>query len=1316
MAFVCAALLSQTAGQAQSPDTLTYSRGFLLPGGYVVGGVDLLRTGGTGTINFNADGKNTVPADAEIKAAYLYWETVEPEELTAPGGVEFRGVPVEVAKATRITSLPGTGASCWGSSGGSNAFLTMYRADVLHLLPKLYDVNDKWTGRYIVNDADLQTHKLPLHTVNLPQAGTGNRTKTSAGATLAIVYGHPAAPLTKILFYDGAAVQAQGAITTHTLSGFYKASAAPTASLTYVAGTGADNKNDRLLFNGSVVANDPFPAPIDGNSDRGWANPTYDVSSLMSKRGSHVDFGETVTTRVDHGARAQKSSPYECLAFGGIILSMTLADVDADGVPDGLEDAMNGLKDPPTPDFPNGTPVPNLYGIGARTGQRDLIVEFNAMRADAGTQYGSADAPFNDTQDFITDHVGHDHMPSPAVIKMVGDTYAANGIRLHADVGSLEAYAALFPCPVEDLACDASEYLVPTEHARGGERILERACESCQFSAYPGTIGYPYGVQLYQYAPVNADGGELTTFEDVQRATLENGELRRRFDRIREPYVRYALIAHARGKAKSKFPCLDGDKNETGYDPATASVCADAPNPKFHVPSSVSGVADLPGGKLMVTLGLWDRELFVGSQNLQVQTLLHEFGHLGGLWHGGGPAVFGNKALNTATHVEPNCKPFPTLMSYQFQAHGIFDDFGNIRFDYSGSKQDTLNESSLADGPLTPPPPYRAAWFVPVNSPLALAQAATAAKRFCNGAPFDGANPMMARIVADSSDQAIDWDGDPKTQHSASDVNFDGDHDTTLVGHNDWQNFRLDLLGFGRSAKIVSSASGDLLDFGSGDLLDFGSGDLLDFGSGDLLDFGSGTHIVHLGSGDFFRYGSGDLLDFGSGDLLDFGSGDLLDFGSGALMYVGASGDLLDFGSGDLLDFGSGDLLDFGSGDLLDFGSGDLLDFGSGDLLDFGSGDLLDFGSGTGLQELDFETALAMERPRPHGLRACVLGRDCPEPPPQPQHYHRVRLDWNAPTFGTVLQYEIFRGTAEIPDVSIGFSTTTTFIDEDELPDGVEFIYLVRAFIAGDEDPSAKSDPASVVAVNIPPVAVDDAYVTDRNTQLVVGAPGVLVNDTEDVDSPATSRRLLRITAGPSNGVLAAAPDGGFTYTPETGFVGTDTFTYLADNGAWSEDPEIPLSDPSNEATVTIRVVQYRFRNVENLPPPADTTFNTGTTVPLQWQWTDADGIALDTRYAQVVVQAFACSTSGALPAGTSVGVFTPPAPGTGNSFEFDTTSFTWKFIWKLVVEGSASDLPAGTYVVQVKSSAAGTVFPVPQQTHFCDGTVAVRGALFTVN
>ena len=146
-------------------------------------------------------------------------------------------------------------------------------------------------------------------------------------------------------------------------------------------------------------------------------------------------------------------------------------------------------------------------------------------------------------------------------------------------------------------------------------------------------------------------GNKVVWQEHPQRET--SGACRRRFDRNRMNYFHYMLYAHSRGKPKEL--CITGT-------PAEQEQCK-LTDPNYHVPSSSSGVSDLPGGDGMVTLGQWGHG-FVGSVFVQASTTMHELGH--SLWrsHGGDP-------------VPPiaNCKSnYLSAMNYLFQLGGLRDD------------------------------------------------------------------------------------------------------------------------------------------------------------------------------------------------------------------------------------------------------------------------------------------------------------------------------------------------------------------------------------------------------------------------------------------------------------------------------------------------------------------------------------------------------------------------------------------------------------------------------------------------------------------
>ena len=120
----------------------------------------------------------------------------------------------------------------------------------------------------------------------------------------------------------------------------------------------------------------------------------------------------------------------------------------------------------------------------------------------------------------------------------------------------------------------------------------------------------------------------------------------------------------------------------------------------------------------------------------------------------------------------------------------------------------------------------------------------------------------------------------------------------------------------------------------------------------------------------------------------------------------------------------------------------------------------------------------------------------------------------------------------------------------------------------GDASGSAK---VTVLTVNHAPVAEPDPYCVptiSRDTSLAVDPPGVLGNDS-DSDGDTLVAELGR---RPTNGTLKVLTKaGGFSYVPNAGFEGKDSFTYKASDGRLS----------SAEVLVSIAVQRLCPRTVE---------------------------------------------------------------------------------------------------------------------------------------
>lgn len=1144
IAFGITVVLAQQVGHAQA-DALSFFKNYFITGDYVVGSVGLRGAGGlSGTpgIARGAISMSGVPPKAEVVAAFLYWQVVSKDTLgpdSGTAGAKFDGVPLTTSSGPLAKVLVSAGTSpCWSSGGGTGASAGQhrtytYRADVLRFLP----VDS--AGNLVINGS---------HVVEIPDGGpSGNTVPIALGASLIVVYRDPSLPLNAIVIYDGGYTMDQSHESmTQTIRGFYQA-AGTAARITHIVGSGQSNKPERLLLPGVPPVVNPFTAA----AGQSWDSPTYDVSLLS--------VNEPTSTSVDHVGFAS----FDCLTWAAIVFKTAARDSDGDGLLDVWESAITTLTDP------NGRPLPNLAAMGADKDRKDLFIELGYMFAANGTTYGGVAKP------------QHSHLPDKAALNAMGDAFAQNGIAVHLDVGN----------NYQD-----SPYAIRADRARGGDAIDEMitVCSRgaadppwvCQFSAYPGTVGWKTGFKFLrdQFVntppPLNPDGSDPCDSPTADDGP--GGSCERRFDRNRKDMFHYALFAHGVGLPKAA--CLNPD--------GTADETCQLTNPDFHVPRTNSGVGDFPGGDLVVALGAFS-DVFgrpVGSPFMQGATLMHESGHNFELTHAGVPQ----------TPPEPNCKPnYMSVMNYLFQLRGLYNDVdaGVPHMDYSGEVLAPIDEGFLTDGfSFGATARYRSGWYAPQGP----ATIGTPARAFCNGTPFPTPMPApMVRVDAASVFGPIDWNLAPSLS-SAQDVNFDGAISSPLkAGANDWGTLHFNQVGSRRNAGgLFLDAAGNLV---------------------------LGPMSLDVGRGDI---GRGDI---GRGDI---GRGDI--------------------GRGDI---GRGDI---GRGDI---GRGDI---GRGDI---GRGDI-----GAAAGEIDATIAAQSGNTPPTRFTACVIGvGGCPGNTTDPSQNHRVRTAWTPPNVGTVSRYVVFRFRTDDPGqvrtevgsvpASIGVADYT-LVDLQELPNASFTYFVVAEF--DDGPPRTVSGPSNfvtILAVNDAPAAVNDpnavggSYAADQGIPLVVAAPGVLSNDT-DGDSPRLTARLV---TPPSNGTVVLRPDGSFTYTASQAFVGSDSFTYTAN--------DVDPTRRSNIATVSISVKRrYAAVTITLLKTPAQR----GSAVPITWQITDGAGnaiLALSTLLKMDSVFNGPAPAAGCVPStiGTKETLFSLPNGATGASsfrivlggyqFNWDTTT-----------------------------------------------------------
>ena len=142
------------------------------------------------------------------------------------------------------------------------------------------------------------------------------------------------------------------------------------------------------------------------------------------------------------------------------------------------------------------------------------------------------------------------------------------------------------------------------------------------------------------------------------------------------------------------------------------------------------------------------------------------------------------------------------------------------------------------------------------------------------------------------------------------------------------------------------------------------------------------------------------------------------------------------------------------------------------------------------------------------------------------------------------------------------------------LADDGSFVYTPNANYFGSDsftykasDGTLESEPVTVTItvglVNDWVVANDDEYETMAGVTLEIAAPGVLVNDVLlDPNETVT----LEVLVQPAGGTVTLNNDGSFTYVPNAGFFGVDTFEYQLNSTV------LLNGEFSDTAIVTIKV------------------------------------------------------------------------------------------------------------------------------------------------
>lgn len=1016
---VVAILAAQVPGQTAAPttDSLKFFKNYFITGGYKVAGVGLAgqAVNGIATGNINMTG---VPAGAEVLAAFLYAQVISSSGPDAAGaGATFNGVPLSIPSGTFAAVDPNGATPCWSdASAGKRTYSLRY--DVLRMLPRGADGRAKANG---------------THVVQLP--GLANLASDALGASLVVFYRdpNPAAKLTAFVIYDGSwAMDSSTHGMFQTIRGFYDPAAVP-GVMTHIVGSGS-SKSEKLKVNGVLTGPNGGINEFRSTAGTAWDNVTVTVPNLNG--------ADSFTTVVDDTG----IDPADCLTWSAIIYATEVNDDDGDGYLNRWESApwSGTLVDP------DGVPLPDLVAMGTPGNpvgplHKDLFVEIGFMRTypatsnagAAGVNYGGELKPH------------HTHRPSAATLTKVYQAFKnapvtnpdlTPGINVHIDIGN--EYPGV-------------QGLIPSPLARGGESLDEMStvCQAdpgdppgvCQFSGFPGTLGWKTGFRVVRDAlksiPVDP------TLCDAPGNDGPGQPCERVFDRNRFHIFRYFFFPHLLGVPKAHCLDLTGTPQSNNHYGLPVVETCQKTNPDFHVPNTYTGIADFGGGDGAVSMGGFPNAAGepIGTDDQVASTFMHEIGHTLMLAHGG---FKGNS----------NCNPnYLSIMNYTFQLRLLANGAGGKDISYSTQALAPLDEFALAETNGLGAVPYKTAWYTPFGG------VGTAATRHCDGSQITN-GAQMIRVDGTSVAGGIDWDGDGSVENGtvAGDINFNGVDETgaaPLSGFNDWSHIRLNQVSARRNIGVFFFTDEDPLT----------PGVEVHIGPASL-----GMEKTDFGDWDFGDWDFGDW-DFGDWDFgdWDFGDPSALNYGDLNLGDIGRNSGDWDFGDWDFGDWDFGDW-DFGDWDFGDWDFGDW-DFGAG-AGDAGRGidGKGDFGrpvNGGPVSEITREVAVAAGLfTGPTNMTVCApLGLGLPSCDVIPGTGLRVQLRWAAAD-APPTAYVVYRRPSTATQFTVVGSplapTTLSFVDNTVAYNTTYFYYVAAQYV---ESGQVNERPSNISSVKTNP-------------------------------------------------------------------------------------------------------------------------------------------------------------------------------------------------------------------------------------------------------
>jgi len=820
---------------------LNFGNNFFVTGDYVVAGAQGMTTNfsngyaiGTFTIpdaNPGIHGPTSVPAGAEVMAAFLYWQTVE-KVGTTPGQAGtgengyFRplihsGPPAPGYPITGVP-LPGHNAVSWSQGGCSlpstDKLTRTYRANVLGALPQ--DVN----GNILANGQ---------FEVRLPSVGPSS--PLTLGASLVIIYRilSPNVPLNSIVIYDGAYGQSNVSLNmTQTVQGFYDANHNPVAKLTLIAGAGKSKESQSVSLNSIVLPSHsghglpPFPGYYGS-----WDNPTWTFGN--------PNYPEIANPVLEDSANATVQvvpTGGGCVSWGTVILSTTVKNSDGDG----LLNVWKAPKSPNSPLRPGYCDASVNEGVctqgdanwvdlpQATPGHKDVFVQLDYIcstptGADSCTPTNGTDYSF-------------DPRPSGAIDK-VTSAFAAQGITLHVnpptnmpEIHAIQEQACTdIPGPPLELCAfpkqpgvvtwkggyfsiknqlidpdsplDLNDCATSPAAADCIPRFQHGRKDSWHYVLFAHAVGTTqWRLQDGTLTSVKQTGNNVVFTTSTAIGTLTYAGYDAHGNPILDPtcsFGRVTIVGAGTNSNLNGTYCIQKQTNP-GDTSFTIAIGGNATNLQYVLSTdpnlsvaigqvnSASGSSDVGGEDSLIALGLWGDPTSITTDGQKVSTkagtFMHELGHSIGLTHGG---FYYDAPGSYVPTIETNCKPnHQSVMNYMFQVDLLDNGTGTNVPDYSGQTLTALNEAAAAVNPLTSPVPayLSTSWYASTSD---VGGTATPAGSHCDGSTIGPLEPQMTRVTRPTG--SLSW-------KLGQDINFDGGSDSTknpntneqLRGYDDW--------------------------------------------------------------------------------------------------------------------------------------------------------------------------------------------------------------------------------------------------------------------------------------------------------------------------------------------------------------------------------------------------------------------------------------------------------------------------------------------------------------------------------------------------